>query len=60
MKCVLILIVMLGIAYEALGASEDSYRNLLGLNYPYGRGLVKKYKTNQLNDSVRVYLILYK
>lgn len=33
------LIVMLAIVYEALGAIEDSDRNLLGLNFPYRRGL---------------------
>ncbi|XP_017879016.1 pigment-dispersing hormone peptides [Ceratina calcarata] len=36
MKCVIILIMMMGIA---LGTTEDSYRNLLGLNVPYARGM---------------------
>lgn len=43
-KYVLILLVMLGITYQILGTTEDSYRNLLGLNLPYGRGMVRKYK----------------
>ncbi|XP_073967923.1 pigment-dispersing hormone peptides-like [Bombus fervidus] len=38
-KYVLILLVMLGITYQTLGATEDSYRNLLGLNLPYGSGM---------------------
>lgn len=47
-KYVLILLVMLGIMYQTLGATEDSYRNLLGLNLPYGRGMVRKYKIRLL------------
>ncbi|XP_043522235.1 pigment-dispersing hormone peptides [Frieseomelitta varia] len=38
-KYVLILIVMLGLTYRTLGTTEDSYRNLLGMNFPYGRGM---------------------
>ncbi|XP_076244275.1 pigment-dispersing factor [Calliopsis andreniformis] len=39
MKCTIILIMMLGIIYETLGTIEDSERNLVGMNFPYGRGL---------------------
>ncbi|XP_012339585.1 pigment-dispersing hormone peptides [Apis florea] len=38
-KCVLILIMMLGIVYQTFGTTEDSYRNLLALNFPYDRGV---------------------
>lgn len=39
MKYTLTLITILGIAYATMGAMEESERNLLGSNYPYGRGL---------------------
>ncbi|KZC14814.1 PREDICTED: pigment-dispersing hormone peptides [Dufourea novaeangliae] len=39
MKRMIILIVMLGIVNEAFCTIEDSEKNLLGLNIPYGRGL---------------------
>ncbi|CAD1473104.1 unnamed protein product, partial [Heterotrigona itama] len=39
MKYVLILIMMLGITYPTLGTTEDSYRNVLGMNFPYGKGM---------------------
>lgn len=42
-KCVIILIMMLGIVYQTFGITEDSYRNLLALNFPYDRGMVRKY-----------------
>ncbi|XP_076633563.1 pigment-dispersing factor [Colletes latitarsis] len=38
-KRMIILIVILGVAYEAFASIEDSDRNLLSLIYPYGRGL---------------------
>ncbi|KOX72425.1 hypothetical protein WN51_01525 [Melipona quadrifasciata] len=38
-KYLLILILILGITYRTLGTIEDSYRNLLGMNFPYGRGM---------------------
>lgn len=41
-KCMIVLIAILGISYDALGAIEDPERNLLGLSFPYGRGLVKR------------------
>lgn len=39
----LILIMMLGIVYQTFGTTEDSYRNLLALNFPYDRGVVRRY-----------------
>ncbi|XP_076168622.1 pigment-dispersing factor [Ptiloglossa arizonensis] len=38
-KCMIVLIAMLGIAHQTFGAIDDSDRNLLGLIFPYGRGL---------------------
>ncbi|XP_076683247.1 pigment-dispersing hormone peptides-like [Andrena cerasifolii] len=38
-KCMVVLIAILGISYDALGAIEDPERNLLGLGFPYDRGL---------------------
>ncbi|XP_034193437.2 pigment-dispersing factor [Osmia lignaria lignaria] len=38
-KYVIIVIMMLGVAHQALGVAEESNRNLVGPNFPYGRGL---------------------
>ncbi|OAD62555.1 hypothetical protein WN48_07610 [Eufriesea mexicana] len=47
-KCVLLLIMILGIT---LATTEDTYRNLLGLNLPYGRGM-----NNELQSTRPLYL----
>ncbi|XP_033335154.1 pigment-dispersing factor [Megalopta genalis] len=38
-KCMIILIVMLGVVHETIGVLEDTDKNFLGLNYPYGGGM---------------------
>ncbi|XP_078047512.1 pigment-dispersing factor [Augochlora pura] len=40
MKRMVILIVMLGVVHEAIGVlEEDTDKNFVGLNYPYGGGM---------------------
>lgn len=56
-KCVLILIMMLGIVYQTFGTTEDSYRNLLALNFPYDRGVVRRYDALNFVSFLEIILI---